>query len=550
MFQGRTLVALGLSVFIGAAAQAKKVEKEFPAVPGEFIVKLKNPKMLEAASTLKAFNASTVRVVTKASGTLLVKRPVGEVRSQAIQSLEQNPLVEYAEPNYIYTIVGGSDALPNDPQLGQLWGLINEGQKSTGDGGTITGLPGFDINAKRAWAIETGSKDVKIAVIDTGVGYTLPDLAPNVWTNEAELNGQPGVDDDNNGCIDDIHGCDFANNDGDPMDDHGHGSHVSGTIAGAANNNTDVVGVAWNATIVGVKFLTAGGSGSLENAIKSIDYATGLHVNIMSNSWGGGGRSEALMEAIQRARDAGILFVAAAGNSGVNMDSRPEYPAGYEVENIVSVAAVDSAGQLASFSNYGHSVDVAAPGVNILSTTPDGLQSWSGTSMACPHVSGVAALLFSQDPTRTFADVKERIRSSARPIASLRGKVATGMLDAYYALSGEQPPADPNDPSGWDRVAFQMESAHPYADNFTAEWEASVDGAQRIALHFSKFETESGYDTLTFYDRDGKVLGTMSGELGEDAFSPVFATDYVRVVFTTDRSVNKYGFVADGIAHE
>lgn len=549
MFQGRTFLALMLSSLLSVATQAKQqTPKEFPAVPGEFIVKLKNPKMLESKSTLLAFNSSDVRIVTKESGAIVVRRPIGEMQSHSIKVLSQNPMVEYVEPNYIYSIVGGSTELPNDPKLGELWGLINSGQKSTGDAGQITGLPGFDINAQRAWAIETGSKDVKIAVIDTGVDYGIADLAPNMWTNQVEVNGEAGVDDDQNGCIDDIHGCDFANNDGDPMDDHGHGSHVSGTIAAAANNGTDIVGVAWNATLIGVKFLTAQGGGTLENAIKSIDYATANQVHIMSNSWGGGGRSEALFESIQRARDAGILFVAAAGNSSVDMDTRPQYPAGYEVENIISVAAVDAAGQLASFSNYGRSVHIAAPGVNILSTTPNGLRSWSGTSMACPHVSGVAALLYTQDMSQSYEMVKERLLASARPTASIRGKVGTGMLDAYYALSGETPPADPNDPSGWERVAFQMESEHPYADNFSAEWEVEVPGASKVALHFTKFETETNYDYLAFYDREGNLLGKMSGNQGEDVYSAVFATDYLRIEFKTDRNVNRFGFIADGIA--
>ncbi|NCN95681.1 MAG: S8 family serine peptidase [Bdellovibrionales bacterium] len=550
MFQGRMVLASVLSLFITTAAHAKKEIQEFPAVPGEFIVKLKNPKLIENKSTLMAFNSANVRVVTKESGAIVVQRPIGESQSYSINLLNSNPMVEYVEPNYIYTIVGSATELPNDPALNRLWGLINDGSKTTGDGGTVNGLPGFDINARKAWAIETGSKDVRIAVIDTGINYNIEDIKANIWTNEVELNGQPGVDDDNNGCIDDIHGCDFANNDGDPMDGHGHGSHVTGTIAASANNSKDVVGVAWNATVVGVKFLTDSGSGTLENAIKSIDYTTNLGVKMTSNSWGGGGRSEALLEAIQRAEAAGILFIAAAGNSGANMDTRPQYPAGYDVENIISVAAVDSGGQLASFSNYGRSVDVAAPGVNILSTTPGGLKSWSGTSMACPHVTGVAVLLYSHFQDMDYLQIKERILASARPTSSIRGKVATGMLDAYYALSGETPPADPNDPTGWARVNTSFESPHPYADNFTQTFEVEVPGASKMAIHFSKFETEGGYDFLNFYDRAGNKIGSMSGVLGENVFSPVLASDYVKVEFVTDRSNTKFGFIADSIAYQ
>ncbi len=549
MFQGRTILTWVLTAFVGVAAYATQ-QTEFPAVPGEFIVKLKDPSILETKGSLGAFNSSNVRIVTKASGTIVVTRPIGELSSQSIDILSQHPMVEYVEPNYIYTIVGGSSELPNDPKLGDLWGLVNVGQKSTGDAGTISGLPGFDINAKKAWEIQTGSKDVKIAVIDTGVDYTLADLAPNMWVNEAELNGEPGVDDDGNGCIDDIHGCDFANNDGDPMDDHGHGSHVSGTIAAKGNNGTDIVGVAWDATIVGVKFLTRSGGGTLENAIKSIDYATAVGVDIMNNSWGGGGFSQALLESIQRSRDAGVLFVAAAGNSRQDMDKRPSYPASYDVENVVSVASVDAAGNLSSFSNYGKSVHIAAPGSNILSTTPQGLKSWSGTSMACPHVVGVAALLLSQNQNQTYMDVKERLISSARPTASIRGKVGSGMLDAYYALSGETPPADPNDPSGWDQVAIEIETAHPYENNFTQSWEIEVPGASKMAVLFSKFDTERNYDTVSFYDRDGNLLGRISGPMGDDSFSPVFSSDYVRMEFKTDRSGQRFGFIATAVAYQ
>lgn len=547
MFQGRTLMALVAAALVGTVAQAK--ETVFPSVPGEYIVKLKSSSVVLADNALTTLGADNIRKVNEASGAYVVTRPVVESRASAIQTLSNNPYVEYAEPNYIYTIVGGSTDTPNDPKFGQLWGLSNSGQKTIGDGGEIQGLPGFDINAISAWAIETGSKNVKVAVIDTGVDYTLADLAPNIWTNEAELNGQPGVDDDNNGCVDDIHGCDFANNDGDPKDDHGHGSHVSGTIGGAANNGIDVVGVAWNTTIIGVKFLTGAGSGTLENAVKSIDYATAVGATMTSNSWGGGGFSQALLDSITRAKDAGVLFVAAAGNSSANMDRNPQYPAGYQVDNIVSVAAVDSAGQLANFSNYGRSVHIAAPGVNILSTTPGGLKSWSGTSMACPHVSGVAALLYSQDMNQSYARIKERLLAGARPYASIRGKVATGMLDAYHSLSNTAPPKDENDPSDWARATVAIESAHPYASSSSSEYVFEVSGATKMSIHFSNFDTEGGYDILSFYDMDGNLLGQMSGELG-DSFSPVFNVSKVRAVLTSDRSVEKFGFAADSIAYK
>lgn len=547
MLQGRTFLALASAVIFSSIVQAKVTE--FPAVPGEYIVKLKDSSIVASSNVLSTLGVGSVRAVNEVSRAYVVTRPVGELREHSLSTLNNNPYIEIAEPNYIYQLVGGSTEAPNDPKLGELWGLVNTGQKTTGDAGRIEGVAGFDINATRAWAIETGSSDIKVAVIDTGVDYTIADLAPNMWTNQVELNGQPGVDDDGNGCVDDIHGCDFANNDSDPKDDHGHGSHVSGTIGAKANNGTDIVGVAWNTTIIGIKFLSGDGRGTLENAIKSIDYATANKVHIMNNSWGGGGFSQNLMDSITRAKDAGILFVAAAGNSSANMDNNPQYPAGYNVENIVSVAAMDASGRLASFSNYGRSVHIAAPGVNILSTTPGRLQSWSGTSMACPHVAGVAALLYSQDATQSFATVKERLMAGARPTASIRGKVATGMLDAYYSLSNETPPADPNDPTSWPSVTAQGSTPHPYGDNASIEFIFEVPGAQKMAIHFSKFETEGGYDVLSFYDEAGTLLGKMSGD-NNNGFSPVFNVSKVRAVFTSDSSVTKYGFDVDSISYQ
>ena len=171
--------------------------------------------------------------------------------------------------------------------------------------------------------------------------------------------------------------------------------------------------------------------------------------------------------------------------------------------------------------------------------------------MACPHVSGVAALLLSQDPSQTYTQIKERIMSSARPIAALRGKVGSGMLDAFYALSGETPPADPNDPTSWNRITESFESEHPYQDNFTASWEVTApSGTTKMALHFTQFDTEGGYDYLYFYDRNGTLLGKMSGRMGADVFSQVFNTDYLKVEFKTDRSNTMYGFQVDSIAYQ
>lgn len=549
MAQGRIQrLVLGFFALCAMAVHAD----QYPAVPGEYIVKLRSSIAASSAGSIKALG-NVKSIVSNDLGLVLVQRPMVETQATAVSVLSQNPLIEYAEPNYIYRVSGGMTDLPNDPKLAQLWGLINSGDKSDGDGGQILGKAGMDIDAQRAWQIETGSKDVLVAVIDTGVNYNNPDLAPNMFTNQAELNGVAGQDDDANGCIDDIHGCDFSKPaaDGDPMDVYGHGTHCSGTIGASGNDGTDIVGVAWNVTILPVRFLGDDGGGTLEGAIKSVQYATRMKATIMSNSWGGGGFSQALMDAIVQAKDAGILFVAAAGNNGSDNDRVATYPANYEVDNIISVAAIDNAGRMAGFSNYGKTkVHIGAPGVNVLSHTMRGLQSWSGTSMATPHVSGIAALLYSQDMTQSYLTIKQRILASARPISSMRNRVTTaGIANAYYALTNTVAPPDLDDPFSWQKVEGTGSTPHPYAHNYTQTFTFNVPGAARVAVYFPRFETEGGYDKVEFKDANGVSYGIMSGNLGE-TFGPAVTGDTVVVTFTSDNSEAKYGFDIGGIAYQ
>lgn len=549
MIHGRIAKALTMGLLLAAsAAHAKKIE----SVPGEYVVKLKN--RFATMSTVQLENALGAQVVehlSQASRSVLVRRPQVEKSTSAIAALKSSSLVEYAEPNFIYRASTGSESLPDDPALNQLWGMINTGQKSTGDMGEIEGKAGVDIDAQRAWQIETGSSKVVIAGIDTGIDYTLQDLAPNMWTNEAEANGTAGVDDDNNGIVDDIHGYNAITNNGEMKDDHGHGSHTAGTMAAKGNDGSGIVGVAWNAKLMGVKFLSAEGGGTLADAIKAIDYTTQMRVDMTSNSWGGGGFSQALYDAIKRAGDAGILFIAAAGNSSADNDSDPEYPASYDLDNIISVAAIDNAGELAYFSCFGKTtVDVAAPGVNIYSITPGGYDSWSGTSMATPHVTGVAALLKSANPDMTAAQIKERIIKTARPIASLRSKVASGgLINAYHALMNTVPEPDANDPFTWDKTAEQISTPHPYVDNYRNSYTVRVQGAKKIAIHFSRFDTELGYDKVTIKDGNGAVVAVISGR-HDDSFSPVIEGDSAVIEFATDDSATQYGFDIDGIAYK
>jgi subtilisin family serine protease len=428
------------------SAQVKQ-DKTPEAVPGEFIVKWKTGAITLAVDTLLRRMPSTEVQTFPEIGLSLMRMPVTGNVTILIDQLRSNSNVEYIEPNYIYR----ASIVPNDPQYNELWGMNNTGQT----GGTNDA----DLDAPEAWDTQTGSDSTLIAVIDTGVDYNHPDLAANIWTNPNEIAGN-GIDDDNNGYVDDVRGWDFANNDNDPMDDNLHGTHVAGTIGAIGNNGVGVAGVNWRVKIMPLKFLTGDGSGTLANAIGAILYGAKMKARVMNNSWGGGGFSQALLAAITVANDSAALFVAAAGNDGSDNDVSANYPSNYEAPNVVAVAAIDHKGDLAVFgdsggggicgcgggnviglpgSNFGAtSVDLAAPGKDILSTAPNnGYRKLSGTSMATPHVAGVAGLLFSQFPVWTHLEVKARLLSTVETSSGLQGKMVTGgRVNAQRALAG------------------------------------------------------------------------------------------------------------------
>ena len=351
-----------------------------------------------------------------------------------MKGLKRSGLFEYVEPDYIVRALD----LPTDSGFnnGTLWGLRNQGESG--------GVVGADIDAVRAWEITTGSTNVIVAVIDSGVRYTHQDLAPQMWRNPGEIPGN-GIDDDGDGYVDDVFGINAINNTGDPNDDNSHGTHCAGTIGAAANGSGPHVGVAWKVRIMACKFLGATGRGATSDSIKCIDFATRKGARILSNSWGGGPFSQAVLDSINRARARGVLFVAAAGNESNNNDSNPAYPASFRADNVISVAAVDRQDKLADFSNFGAtSVHVAAPGVAIYSSIKDSDQayaSFNGTSMATPHVSGIAALILAQFPDLGAQAVRQRILSSVVRIPSLRGKTTTGgRVNAFRALSDNLEP--------------------------------------------------------------------------------------------------------------
>jgi subtilisin family serine protease len=378
----------------------------------------------------------------------------------ALEALAGMPGIEYAEPDYVVEAV----AVPDDPYFADLWGMAT-------------------IGAAAAWDTLVGDSGCVVAVIDSGVDYNHPDLAANVWENADEI-ADNGLDDDGNGFVDDVRGWDFAYGDNDPFDGKGHGTHVAGTIAGAGNNGIGVVGVSWNVRVMPVKFLDDNGSGLTSAAIEAIEYAVANGARISNNSWGGGGYSQALYDALVAAREQGHLFVAAAGNGGSdyygdNTDITPFYPASYGLDNIIAVAAINSADAKPTFSNYGaSSVDLGAPGVGVLSTYPGERYAYAdGTSMAAPHVSGVAALVSALHPEwdqpGDFLKVRDQILLNTRPIASLSGKTVTGgTLDADGAVNHPVFPLDT--PAGLTATPVSSTQVNVAWADTTTEWAYQV----------------------------------------------------------------------------
>jgi subtilisin family serine protease len=423
---------LALILFVfgnGYAAASNDGGPEAKYKAGELLVKFRPGVRGAAKSDAHARAGAETIMKFPALRIQHVKLKNGQGVEAAIAVYAKNPNVEYAEPNYIVS----ADAFPNDPQFNDLWGMHNTGQT----GGTSDA----DIDAPEAWNITTGSGDVVVAVIDSGVDYTHEDLSANIWVNDIEYYGAAGVDDDGNGYVDDFYGIDSFNGDSDPMDDHSHGTHVSGTIGAVGNNGVGVSGVNWNVKMVGCKFLNSAGNGDTAGAIECLEYvralkAGGVNIVASNNSWGGGAYSQALYDAISAQGD--ILFMAAAGNLSFDNDEYPSYPCGYYLPNIIAVAATDHNDGMVWFSNYGRrTVHIGAPGEDILSTVAGGLyEVHSGTSMATPHVAGVAALLKSQDMNRDWIDIKNLILSGGDSISTLDVTTISGKrLNAHGSLA-------------------------------------------------------------------------------------------------------------------
>lgn len=463
----------------------------------------KLPQILEVFPDLQTRNLKSLDTIT------VVTHSGAQPADTVIKRLDNLPGLN-AYPDYRVSM----SATPNDLLYPSLWGLNDASDN--------------DINAPEAWDIQTGSADVVIGILDTGIDYNHSDLAANVWINPGEIAGN-GIDDDNNGWVDDVYGIDPANNDSDPYDDNGHGSHVAGTIGAETNNNTGVAGVNWRAKMIACKFLASDGYGDLTDAVTCLDYFltlkndAGVNLIATNNSWGGGGFSQPIQDAIHQHGQADILFVAAAGNSGDDLETYPDYPAVYPEENILVVAAHDDAAELAWFSNYNEAfVDIAAPGVGILSTVPGNLyDTYDGTSMAAPHVTGAVALLAAQYPDEKNLSFRTLIQGTHADAPSLDGIVADGRLRLWES----------------DNTGALNCSGMTLVRNLR-EQSVSVEAGSNVTLTFSSQNCESPAASLTLQNAEGDITLHDDGQApdmvaGDGIFSAEITTDWTGTRYYT-----------------
>jgi subtilisin family serine protease len=419
-----------------------------PHVANELIVKFKEGQ----SRSFLTRSSVEIKKEFQLSKAMLIKIPENLRSANIIDELTNSDAVEYVQLNYIYTDLFVNT--PNDADFSSQYAHAR-------------------ISSEEAWSTTTGSRDVLVAVIDSGVDYNHPDIKDNYWTNSGEMgldeNGEDkstnGIDDDGNGYVDDFRGWDFINGDNDPMDDNSHGTHCAGIIGASGNNSIGVVGVNWEVSMVGIKIFSARGSTNSAAIVEGVEYATLMGVSLSNNSWGGTEYEPALEAAIKEAQKAGIIFVAASGNNRADTDRRTFYPAGYKIDNVVSVLSTDSRDNKSSFSNYGSgSVHIGAPGSSILSTVPGGgYRSMSGTSMAAPYVAGAVALAMSQFPDEDHVKLINRVIHSGDKLSSLNGETrnARRLNTSAMFSTDEVAPANVSHfelvNNGWFNVTFEYD---------------------------------------------------------------------------------------------
>lgn len=426
----KAFVTIGLCFFSTVILASQEFK------PNEYIIRFKS---FRAAREFYA-NPSNRRL---GSHEILTRKliPFGLIRIQkgakedVVRKLRNDPLVDYVDTNQIYrvppTAFTRARKAPNDNRFQELWGLYNSGQNR--------GVKGMDINAVAAWKLSKGLPGVVVAIIDSGIDYNHPDLKANLWINREEV-ADDGLDNDGNGVVDDIYGYNASVDNGDPYDGNGHGTHCAGTIGAVHDNRIGVAGVMGRVQLMAVKIFSDSGFTFTSDILRGIEYAIAEGAHVLSNSWGGGFFSPSTYELIKEANRRGILFVAAAGNDGRRLNWWKHYPSSYNIPNVIAVAAMDSFGNKAEFSNYGRRVHVTAPGVKILSTLPNGLYGYnSGTSMATPHVSGIVGLVLAKHGLRSAKSMRERLIGTSKPVESLKGvSLSNGVVDASAAIRGQR----------------------------------------------------------------------------------------------------------------
>ncbi len=485
--EGRDLMAANLLAIDPLEYDPTRVLAQFRSVDGAF----------PQAGTPIA--GATVGRQFASEGWFELQVGAGQTVSSVLSNLSTRADVLASTPDFKIT----ANLTPNDPSYPSLWGM-----EQTNDA---------DIDASTAWDFGTSSS-VVVAVIDSGIDYNHVDLVPNIWTNSDEISGN-GIDDDANGYIDDTRGWNFVSNNNNPMDDNGHGTHVAGTIGAVGNNGIGVAGVAWNVKVMALKFLDASGSGSLSGAVAAVDYARVNGAKIINASWGGGGFNTALNSALQRFQNAGGIFVAAAGNEAANNAVVGSYPANYNLPSVVSVAASSQTDTLASFSNFGTNVDIAAPGVSILSTYPGNRYArLSGTSMATPHVAGAMALLWGQSPSLTSTQLIDLVMQNTDNV--LRDRTIYGRMNLGKAALALQASTTPD-------------TTGPTVSGAT--WNAANGSLSSVDIQFSE-SIQATSVTLSSIQLTGP-----NGSIAATSVTPTNANRTVwRVVFPTQSAVGTY----------
>jgi len=426
-----------------------------------------------------------------------------------VSRIQKDSRVEYIEPNY--PLYAASMTSPNDPRFRHQWALQNTQSKEPFRG---------DIHVAPLWQRGlVGSKKIIVAVIDSGVDIGHPDLAENIFINSLESPGS-GRDDDGNGFVDDIHGWSIVDDSPNVRDDLGHGTHVAGSIGAVGNNRLGIVGVSWQLRILPIKILNNVGSGTYADAIEALSYAKRMGANIINNSYYGTAYSQAFEEVIESLNQAGILFVACSGNAGANNEVYMTYPANSRASNVLSVGSTDSRDQLSSFSNWSSTrVHLLAPGENILSTVPrGGYAAKDGTSMAAPHVSGAAALLWASRLESTVEDIRQRLLQGSDPVVGLRNKSVSGgrlnVLNAYEGMVVSNP--DPAE-SLWQRIDYEFHSPHPYPADYSRRVQIRHPGAKYLRLNFERIELRHG-DRMILRARDShgnwRTVDNFTGAIG------------------------------------